>query len=382
MRVSALFAGIAGLELGLERSGHQTLMFCEIDLGAREVLKDHFPGIPIYSDVRHLKSLPSNTELVTAGFPCQDLSQAGLTRGINGSKTGVVSHLFRLLRNQDIPHVLIENVPFMLQLKNGQAICFLVNALEELGYNWAYRVVDARAFGVPQRRQRVFLLASKEFKPWRVLLRSDCQPREPTYSRGVACGFYWTEGNTGLGWTVDAVPTLKGGSSLGIPSPPAVWLPDGSIVTPHIRDAERLQGFKADWTKPAERAVRSSHRWRLVGNAVCVRVAFWIGRCIKRMPLERPAHLTAYEFDKKGVWPVAAFGNRSEGRAAVNVSVWPCAPSTTHLAEFLRHEPEDLSLRAVTGFINRLTASTLRYPEEFLNDLKAHQARMATYSKK
>src|SRR6185369_5770580 len=62
---------------------------------------------------------------------------------------------------------------------------------------------------------------------------------------GHACGFYWTEGNTGLGWAIDAVPPLKSGSALHIPSPPAIWLPETrAIVTPAIEDAERLQGFR------------------------------------------------------------------------------------------------------------------------------------------
>src|SRR5690606_19679397 len=92
------------------------------------------------------------------------------------------------------------------------------------------------------------------------------------------CGFYWTEGLRGLGWAVNAVPTLKGGSSIGIPSPPAIVLPDGRVVTPDIRDAERLQGFPADWTKVAETVARRSARWRLVGNAVSVPAADWIGK--------------------------------------------------------------------------------------------------------
>src|SRR5690606_35704194 len=78
-------------------------------------------------------------------------------------------------------------------------------------------------------------------------------------------GFYWTEGIRGLGAAVDAVPTLKGGSTIGIPSSPAILLPNGRVVTPDIRDAERLQGFPADWTQPAETVARKSVRWKLVG---------------------------------------------------------------------------------------------------------------------
>ena len=65
-------------------------------------------------------------------------------------------------------------------------------------------------------------------------------------------GFYWTEGVRGLGWAPDAIPTLKNGSTIGIASPPAILLPWGEVMTPDIRDAERLQGFAEDWTLPAE----------------------------------------------------------------------------------------------------------------------------------
>jgi DNA (cytosine-5)-methyltransferase 1 len=74
------------------------------------------------------------------------------------------------------------------------------------------------------------------------------------------------------------VPTLKGGSGLGIPSPPAIWMPDGHFVLPDIRDAERLQGFPAGWTEAALTGhSKEGARWKLVGNAVSVPVSRWLG---------------------------------------------------------------------------------------------------------
>ena len=87
--------------------------------------------------------------MFTAGFPCQDLSQAGQTRGIEGAKSGLVTNVFRLLDETFVPWVLIENVPFMLQLARGAAMEVLVHELERRDYRWAYRVVDSRAFGLP-----------------------------------------------------------------------------------------------------------------------------------------------------------------------------------------------------------------------------------------
>ena len=102
---------------------------------------------------------------------------------------------------------------------------YLADELEARGYCWAYRLVDTRAFGLPQRRQRVILIASKTEDPRTVLFADDAEPFDPGFSPNRWCGFYWTEGSRGLGWAVDAVPTLKGGSTIGIPSPPAIWKP-------------------------------------------------------------------------------------------------------------------------------------------------------------
>jgi DNA (cytosine-5)-methyltransferase 1 len=89
MNITALFAGIGGLELGLKKAGHVPLMTCEIWDPAIAVLDARFEGIPNKRDVTKLSDVPSNTELLTAGFPCQDLSQAGLTAGIAGRRSGL-----------------------------------------------------------------------------------------------------------------------------------------------------------------------------------------------------------------------------------------------------------------------------------------------------
>lgn len=159
MNTVGLFAGIGGIERGLELAGHRTTLLCENAPAACAVLRERFPGVPVHSDVTTLRELPDATELLTAGFPCQDLSQAGTTTGIGGLRSGLVAEVFRLLRGQRVPWVILENVPFMLQLAGGRAMEVVVSALEELGYRWAYRVMNTRAFGLPQRRERVYLLA-------------------------------------------------------------------------------------------------------------------------------------------------------------------------------------------------------------------------------
>lgn len=374
MKVAGLFAGIGGLELGLGKAGHTTQLLCENDPFAGAVLDARFSSIPRVEDVRDLDTLPSGTELLTAGFPCQDLSQAGDTRGIEGARSVLVGEVFRLLESQRIPWVLLENVPFMLQLNRGAAMDYIITRLEELGYRWAYRVLDTRAFGLPQRRERVFLLASLEEDPASRLFQGNCEPLNDLDHRGRACGFYWTEGVRGLGWAVSAIPTLKGGSSVGIPSPPAIWLPSGRIVTPEIRDAERLQGFPVNWTKPAEEAGRAGFRWKLVGNAVTVKVAKWVGDRLAQAP-ERPNWKISGQVGKR--WPKAAFGDAEKGRFTADLTTWPVSNKLNPLEEFLSYEPKDLSHRATSGFERRLSSSTLRAPDEFRAALLMHIERMS-----
>jgi DNA (cytosine-5)-methyltransferase 1 len=379
LTVAGLFAGIGGLELGLRAAGHTAVTLCEIDPGAAAVLARRCPDADLARDVRELKALPQ-VDLVAAGFPCQDLSQAGQTRGIRGRNSGLVGEVFRLLdlRKRSPRWLLLENVSFMLQLDRGRAMRYLVDELEARGYTWAYRIVNTLAFGLPQRRKRVILLASRREDPRDVILADDAEPAEPARSADTWCGFYWTEGIRGLGWAVDGVPTLKGGSTIGIPSPPAIWKPrTGEIVTPEIRDAERLQGFPADWTLPAVTlgGSRTGHRWKLVGNAVSVPVARWIG--------ERLATPGAFDKFQEGemlargvAWPNAAWGGKGKVYA-VAASMWPVRRERPHLSEFLEFPLAPLSLRAAQGFRSRMEVSSLRFDEQFRRAVEEHAERAA-----
>lgn len=379
LNVVGLFAGIGGIELGLGEAGHKSRLLCEIDDAARAVLGARFEGVEIHPDITTLESLPP-CDLVAAGFPCQDLSQAGRTAGIGGSQSSLVEQVFRLLdsANPAPTWLLLENVSFMLSLDRGRAMAWLVEQLESRSFAWAYRVVDSQAFGLPQRRQRVLLLASRSEDPRPVLLNQDEQPNlASSHEEKLGCGFYWTEGLRGLGWAVDAVPTLKGGSGLGIPSPPAIWAPGSArLVTPDIRDAERLQGFPADWTattKTTSDKRRGRKRWKLVGNAVSVPVAQWLGQ--RLLTSETYCQVDA---EIRGIrWPKAAWGRPGERREAP-VSMWPAQWPRQHLLDYLEFEAQSLSARATAGFLERAERGNLRIPEDFLCEAHAHLESMTT----
>jgi DNA (cytosine-5)-methyltransferase 1 len=94
MKVAGLFAGIGGLERGLADAGWGAELLCEVAPAAAAVLSRRFPDAALHGDVETLRDFPADVDLLTAGFPCQDLSQAGQTRGIEGRRSGLVSHVF------------------------------------------------------------------------------------------------------------------------------------------------------------------------------------------------------------------------------------------------------------------------------------------------
>ena len=385
IRVAGLFAGIGGIELGFQQAlgdGVETMLLCEYWDAAQEVLEQRFPGTKIVPDVRDLPKLPRGLDLLAAGFPCTDLSQAGRTAGIGGDASGLVSHVFEALRlvkvaKRRLPWLMIENVPNMLALDKGKAMAYLIEELESLGYRWAYRTVDSRFTGVPQRRRRVILLASVHHDPRSVLFADDAGDRSPEELADNAYGFYWTEGRGGLGWAVDAVPTLKGGSTIGIPSPPAIWHPDGApgqrFIKPSITDAEQMQGFPAGWTDVfGDVKRRNGPRWKLVGNAVTVGVSQWVASRI-----DHPGDPIVEEelWDRDGKWPSAAWGDGGKINR-VAVSEFPLRKPYQHLLDVVDvRSAEVLSRRALAGFSSRLNRGNLgRFPgfrEDIANEVSS-----------
>jgi DNA (cytosine-5)-methyltransferase 1 len=371
--VAGLFAGIGGIERGLAKAGGRPELLCEFWEPAKSVLAKRYPDVPLVGDIRELKALPK-VDVVTAGFPCTDLSQAGRTKGITGEASGLVGEVFRLLRRRRVPVLILENVRNMLVLDGGEAMRYLVAELEGLGYRWAYRLVDSRFTGVPQRRQRVIFVAARDIDPRAVLFADDAGEPPPNRYADDCFGFYWTEGLRGLGWAQDAVPTLKGGSTIGIPSPPGVWCPDNPLgsrlVLPTIEDAEQMQGFPRRWTAAADLVSdRRGTRWKLVGNAVTVGVSTWVGSRLRK-PGE--PYLEGAALQAGDRWPTAAFG--AAGKAwAVDISMWPTHQPYTHLADAVDlASASPVSARGAAGFLSRALRGRLRFADGFLDDVTDH----------
>jgi DNA (cytosine-5)-methyltransferase 1 len=372
LSAAGLFAGIGGLDIGFRDAGFEEVLLCESDPAAGRVLKSHFPHAKFEADVRRIKRLP-HVDVLTAGFPCQDLSQVGSRKGIDGPNSGLIRIVMDLLAVSKSPRWLVlENVPFMLRLHRGRAMTRIVHELERMGWSWAYRTIDSRAFGLPQRRRRVILLASREHDPSAVLHSNDEGEPEAPLASGKACGFYWTEGNTGIGWAENAIPPLKGGSGIHIPSPPGIWFPKERFIgTPTLRDAERLQGFAPDWTAPADAEPNGSRRrWRLGGNAVSAPLSCWLAeRILDESTQLRPAGMRLLKDDP---WPTAARGGTGVPRERVHITEWPVRMDHIDLADFLNDAAKPLSYKAANGFWNRLGKSSLKREKQFERDLVAY----------
>lgn len=159
-----LFAGIDGFGLGLEEAGVRTVASVEIDEKARGVLRHRFPDVHLFPDVKTVTAndlldagFVPHRGILTAGFPCQDVSLAGKRAGLAGARTGLFFEIVRILEELKPKWFLLENVPGLLTSNGGRDMGTVVGALVELGYGVAWRVLDAQYFGVPQRRRRVFL---------------------------------------------------------------------------------------------------------------------------------------------------------------------------------------------------------------------------------
>lgn len=165
LTVVELFAGIGGFSCAFERAGVKTVAAVEIDQAARRVFANNFPDAALFEDVtkvggddlRAVGFIPERG-IITGGWPCQDISIAGRGAGLDGERSGLFSEVVRLLTDLQPAWFVLENVPRLLTINGGRDMGTVVTALGECGYGFAWRVLDASGFGVPQRRRRVFFV--------------------------------------------------------------------------------------------------------------------------------------------------------------------------------------------------------------------------------
>jgi len=164
MRVLDLFSGIGGFSIGLEKSGMETVAFCEIDEYAKKVLKKHWSGVPTYDDVTKLsKEVLDNdgisVDVICGGFPCQDISVAGVQKGIKGKRSGLWGEFARLIDEIRPKYAVVENVPNLLSGDRGRWFGRVLGDLAEIGYDAEWHCISASELGAHHHRDRVWIIS-------------------------------------------------------------------------------------------------------------------------------------------------------------------------------------------------------------------------------
>ena len=326
MKFRTFCSGIGAPEAAWKPLGWQCLSSSEIDPQASAVLAHHHPEAPNVGDMTTCLERVSDerTDLVVAGTPCQSFSVAGLRKGMDDPRGNMALVYLGLVDKLRPEWVVWENVPGVLSSSGGRDFGAFLGALGQLGYGWAYRVLDAQfvrveshARAVPQRRRRVFVVGHSG--GWRgaaaVLLERESLYGHPAPSRAA-----WEEtagtprgGTQKRGWcadtdratfVADASLCLNAGGmgrqdwetetfvavaghcvlASGKSKPNAIGHGSGvRRLTP--RECERLQGFPDDytlvpWTKK-KKPMADGPRYRMLGNSMAVNVMSWIGQRIE-----------------------------------------------------------------------------------------------------
>jgi DNA (cytosine-5)-methyltransferase 1 len=254
LTVGSLFAGIGGIDRGLEQTGgFRTIWQVEIDPYCRCILEKHWPGVPKYGDIRTLSSDGvARPDMLAGGFPCTDLSTAGYRAGLAGSRSGLWGEYLRLVRDLRPRYVLVENVAGIRYLNRQRgttepaALSIVLGDLAEAGYDAEWTSVYAYQFGYPHWRERCFIVA---------------------YPAGLGCPPLFSD------LPYYPKPTLQG--SLGRMG----W------ARRLLEEFEQRVGEPALLGSPAGIPHRF-HRLRVLGNAVMPEMAQLIGERILRCEVE------------------------------------------------------------------------------------------------
>jgi len=286
----SLFSGIGGFDLGFEIAGIETVAQVESNKYCRMVLQHHWPNVPRYADIKEFNGYEwRGVDIITGGFPCQDLSVAGRREGIAGARSSLFFEMCRVVEEAQPRLVIWENVPGLLSADNGRAMATIIESLANIGYSGCWRVLDSQFFGVPQQRRRVFgAFATRSAGGWAcgaaILFEPKGSSRRPPKSCGTRAKVAKRSatcpgGNSQKVQTFppDIAYTCTADDANGVSTREYVntFVVDGSVRRLTPLERERLQGFPDGWTKVD--GVSNKQRYRQIGNAVTTNVAYWLG---------------------------------------------------------------------------------------------------------
>lgn len=274
--VGSLFSGAGLCDLGLEWAGMKHRFFCEVNPFCRSILRRHWPGIPIYEDVRELRgaNLPP-VDVLCGGFPCQDVSlaAAGKRKGITGKRSGLWHEYARLIEEIRPGYVIVENVPGLL----AAGVEAVLQDMAAVGYDAEWEVLPAAAVGAPHRRERVFLVAYPH---------SD--GRDPEH--GVLSSLGRDVGEGDQSWRV--APWL--GVRIDRARRASIRETYGGCVLRRVDDGSPERMDEPEKVKPLPRELVPVwvRRLKALGNAITPQQAYAVAACIMRaegLPVpERP----------------------------------------------------------------------------------------------
>jgi DNA (cytosine-5)-methyltransferase 1 len=277
----SLFAGVGGFDRGFEAAGMDCVGQVELSLNCRNVLQRHWPDVPKWSDIKEVKGEQfGSTDILVGGFPCQDYSVAGKGAGLAGDRGALWWEFHRLVASRRPRWVVGENVAGLTNEEHRSSLRTIIGSLVQLGYGVVWRIFDARYFGVPQQRRRIFIVGhiGNRPRPEVLALAEGCgghleRHRQEGHIRAsVASGRPWI-----ASWPT--APTLEADRS-GPASQSwkfhAAAFNESAVRRLTPVECERLQGFPDDWTTGES----DRQRYRMMGNAVAVPVAEWLGNQI------------------------------------------------------------------------------------------------------
>lgn len=356
MNYISCFSGIGGLEGEISPAA-----ICEIDPHCRSVLQARFPSARQFEDVRTMPAM--NARVLVGGWPCQDLSVAGQQRGLAGSNSGLFYAFVDVATKAEATTIIAENVPNLLRLNGGAVFAEVLREFERNGYRYcSWRTINARQFGLPHNRNRVFIIASKEQSDCNTIFRKIPSLRNPKLKDNAA-GFYWTGGTQSICYSRGYVPTIKVGTTLSIASPPAVHYGDVvRQITP--TEALRLQGFD-----PSEfEGLSAATIYKMSGNAVARPVGkFVVDGVLSELDARSPDFLESQPDLFGGLVPTTGMPSNGifDGDSIRAVNVERPSYLADNLLDFLdQSASQRLSKRAASGLLARLERSKLSVPSE------------------
>ncbi|WP_017923113.1 DNA (cytosine-5-)-methyltransferase [Burkholderia glumae] len=298
---ASFFSGIGGFDIGFESAGFSISLQCEVEPFCQSILKKHWPSVPLHSDITKLTNneIPKS-DVWIGGFPCQDLSLArmGKRDGLRGRKSGLFYEFARLVGDGKPRVILLENVAGLLSSHRGKDFGIVLATLAELGYSVGWRTFNSKYFGVPQSRQRVYIVGCRGDGrgPGEILFESECGERDTPSSgsngKELAASFQDIVGDpSGAGPVIQALAYCLYATSARHTgtdwSRNYVCYPKiGKVRRLIPAECEGVMSFPKGWTLPATTNLSAddldSARYHALGNAVTPPVAAWLALRIRQ----------------------------------------------------------------------------------------------------